>query len=176
MKITTYFYSFLATLLVYSTTVSAQTLSISVGEADYDGIVDDTSITLAAAFPISESIALEVSYNDLGEVTASEGGISMTLEATSFDILIVGSTPLNEKVNAFGKVGFSRWELDASVTDGVITESGSVDGTDPTFAAGLEMTLNEQLSGNLQWQRIQAELDGEDIDVDKISLGLSWDL
>ena len=176
MKISNYFFSLLAAFLLYSTTVSAQTLGISIGEADYDGAFDDTSITLSAAFPLNESFALEVSYNDLGEVSGSDSEISVDIEASSFDVLMVGLAPLSDKFNAFGKVGFSRWELDARLDDGNGVISGKVDGTDLTFAVGLEMTLNDNLSGNIQWQRIQAELDGEDLDVDKISLGLSFNL
>ncbi|MAV76020.1 MAG: hypothetical protein CBD32_03035 [Actinobacteria bacterium TMED172] len=176
MKISNYFLAFLTTFLLYSATVSAQTIGISVGEADYDGEADDDSLTIAASFSISESLSFELSYNDLGEVSASGDGATITLGAETLDFLIVGLFPINEKVNLFGKVGVSMWELDVELTDGFTTLSGEEDGTDLTYATGLEIAINDNLSGNVQWQRVQAELDGEDVDVDKISLGLSFDL
>ena len=176
MKFSNFFFTILATFSLYSATVSAQTLSISVGEADYDGVFDETSITLAAAFPINESFAVEVAYNDLGEVSSSQGSEFASLEASSFDVTLIGSIPLNEKVNFFGKIGIARWEIDGSFNIDGISGSGSVDGTDLTFGAGLEMVLNKSLSGNIQLQRYDAELGGESLAVDKISFGLSFDL
>ena len=182
MKISNYFLTLLTTFLLYSTTVSAQTLSISFGEIEYDGELDNSSITLSAAFSVNDSFALEVSYNDFGKASGyiagdQEDAALVTVESSSFDILLVGLIPLNEKINVFGKVGFSRWELESSFYDDSIGLMAFDDkGTDPTFAAGLEVTLNEKISGNIQWQRTQAEFEGDDFDLDKISLGLSFDL
>ena len=170
MKISNYLFSLLATFLLYSTTVSAQTLGISIGEADYDGALDDTSITLSAVFPLNESFALEVSYNDLGDVSFYAYEYDVKVDASSFDVLMVGLAPLNDKVNAFGKVGFSKWELDSRFYQGSDVRYVKVDGTDLTIAAGLEMALNDKVSGNIQWQKTH------ELDIDKISLGLSFDL
>ena len=162
-----------------SSSLIAQTLSVSIGEADYDGVFDDTSLTIAGLKQIDENIAVEIAYNDLGSISASDGIDSASIDASTIDVTIIAFNPLSDKTNLFGKIGFARWEVDGRYnlpSFGYGSASGKINGTDLTFGAGLETKLENGISANIQFQRYDISLSGVSLDVDKLSVGLSFEL
>jgi OOP family OmpA-OmpF porin len=132
----------------------------------------DTAYKLFGGYMFNDYLGVELAYVDLGEpeddFSADGGEISVDLSAefTGFTADVVGQLPLGP-VDLFAKVGLVSYdaELDISATDGVVTESGSLEDDGEELHYGLGATLN---FGNFG---IRAEYEMFDIgDIDEASL------
>lgn len=67
----------------------------------------DTSWKLLGGYRFNRYVAVEASYTDLGEVTASVNtGAQVAAEQRSYGLAAVGTIPLGERLELFGKAGF----------------------------------------------------------------------
>ncbi|WP_286240447.1 outer membrane beta-barrel protein [Neptuniibacter halophilus] len=157
----------------------------------------DSAFSLGVGFQYNEYLAVELGYLDLGEasfstnapVSGTVGGSSVTLDgsldldATGFFLGLRGNYALNDAFTLFGRAGLLNWESDLTLAgtatiDGVAytgSFSGeAADGTDPYLGLGVEYNFNENLSAKLQYNRYFLDFEGEDLDVDTFTAGLSY--
>lgn len=142
----------------------------------------DTGYKIFGGYQINENFGAELGYVNLGKATFSgvdpslgAGPVSANIKAKGFEVLGVGTVPLADKLSAYGKLGFFRWDLDASVTVGATSGSLSESGTDVTYGIGLKYDFAKNIGARLEWQRYK-DL-GKDAttgksDVDLFSLGV----
>ena len=130
---------------------------------------EDTGFKFFGGYELNENIAIEGSYTDYGELSASAGATSVTLEATAFAIAGKGTIPLNDRFSLFAKLGFAFWDAEASAIG-----FGSVDddGTDLTYGFGAEVALSDTIGFRGEWERLDA--DGDDVDLLSISAVLKF--
>ncbi|MGH6894453.1 MAG: outer membrane beta-barrel protein, partial [Dongiaceae bacterium] len=117
----------------------------------------------------------ELSYTDLGEVTASGGGATASIEAKGFDLVGVGTYPINPQFDVYGKLGFFRWDLDASASGPGGSIALSESGTDLTFGFGVKYNFTKNVGMRVQWQQyndIGNEATTGTSDVDVIGVGV----
>ena len=118
----------------------------------------------------NEYLAFEAGYSQLFESSASEtivglGSAEIDLDGSSFDITARPMLPLNDKLHAFGIVGWANYTLDykATVTvPGLPTVSISGDESEGEFfyglGAGFDVTNNWSLRG--EWIMVNVD-DGD---------------
>jgi OOP family OmpA-OmpF porin len=160
----------------------------SIGQSDIDqsaaipglitsGTVDgkDTAYKAFGGYMFNRNFGAEVSYVSLGELTYSgeffgapvTGG---TIEASGFNVSAVAVFPVSTAFSVFGKVGFLRWEAEASDTTGGVPFSEEGEGTDLSFGLGLSYSFTRNLAARAEWERF--EIDGADADL--LSVGLVY--
>lgn len=171
----------LALALTAPVTVSAEEgvgyLDVTVGRAEIDDFIPGwkwdagTSFSLGAGYSFSENIAVEARYIDFGDIEDNLAPI-WTLHADALVIDVVASYPLSDKVAIFAKAGFFTWN--AELTEAGFGELASDDGTDMTFGAGFAVNFTGNLSSYVQFKRYAFEVEGEDLDLDDISIGLQY--
>jgi len=153
----------------------------SIGTAAFDVVIDD-SIPNAPAFDEEDfawkvfggynfgitpvfDLGIEGGYVNLGNPSGDVAGLAVSLEPTGWDIFGVIGFDIGP-VGVFGKVGYLYWDVEG-VIDGV---SGSIDGNDVAYGAGLRFNL-----ASLEIRGEYELFDIEDADdVSMWSLGLAY--
>jgi hypothetical protein len=131
---------------------------------------------------MSNTMDIEVSYNDFGEASLSgvsgnqfkfgsdtyqfTATASLAVSATSVGIAAKQKVELSEGIMLYGKLGVHQWESKFSVTSTNTTGSLDDDGADVFYGVGLELSIAD-LKGRIGYSLY--DLDGED--VDSINLG-----
>lgn len=129
----------------------------SVGQTDYDSsaIDDGTSFELKGGYKFNEYFGLEGSYLDLGDGDISGGG---SVSVDGFKAAVVGSIPVAETVDIYGKVGLYSWDSDGN------------DGNDINYGVGVAWGVADNVKVNLGYDMY--ELD--EADVNNVNLGLTY--
>lgn len=133
----------------------------------------DTAWKIFAGYQFNRNFAVEVGYTDLGEVSASAGGATVSAEATALEVVGIGSIPVADRFSVYGKLGLYRGETDLSSNFGV---SGDESNNDLTFGFGVRFDLSRNAAIRAEWQRygdVGGDSTGES-DIDVMSVGLIW--
>jgi len=123
-------------------------------DTDCTGLItcDDKDIAwkIFGGYQFNKYLGVEVGYTDLGKASLGDAVSTATLKVKGFEALAVGTFPINEQFEVYGKAGLFRWDLDVSdPTVGSISESG----TDLTFGIGAKYNFSKTLGIRLEWQR-----------------------
>ena len=138
---------------------------------------DDSGYSLYAGMPMSDTMDIEVSYNDFGEASLSgvsgnqfkigsdtyefTATASLAVSATSIGVAAKQKLELAEGVMLYGKLGVHQWDSKFSVSSTDTSASLDDDGADVFYGAGLEVSMSN-LKGRIGYSLY--DLDGEDID------------
>ena len=160
---------------------------IDTGVTNINSTLDekDNGYSLYAGMPISETMDIEVSYNDFGEASISgldgqqfiyEGttyewlvDASLAVKASSIGVAAKQKIELSEGVMLYGKLGVHQWDSELNIASTNSTLNADEDGTDVFYGAGLEVNL-ANLQGRVGYSMY--DLDGEE--VDSINIGFSY--
>ena len=110
-----------------------------------------TGFKVFAGYQFWRHLGIEVGYADLGEVEYSGTfqGTPVTdgkLKITGFDVALVASVALSDKVTLFGKAGAFTWEADANDRAGGVAFSTSTDGTNALLGLGLAYAISPRVA------------------------------
>ena len=132
----------------------------------------DTAFGVFGGYQFNKYFGAELGYTELGKVTASGSGINAELKAKGFELLAVGTFPINEQFSVYGKLGLFAWDVDASAS-GFGSESET--GTDVTYALGVQYNFTKKFGVRAQYQQYK-DVGKDDTtgksDVDVISVGV----
>jgi OOP family OmpA-OmpF porin len=102
----------------------------------------DTAGKIFVGNQFTKNFALEASYFDLGDFTATNRfGTSASVGARGFGLDAVGTLPLTQKLDALGRVGVTRTRLDGSLAG--FNDHKNV--TEPKAGLGLQYKLTDNL-------------------------------
>ncbi len=126
----------------------------------------DTAWKLFGGYKISENLSAEASYVNLGDVHKTGTSGAENSDVTALTATAVGSMPINEQFDVFGKVGAMRWSSDNT--------SGSQDGFGLTYGIGAKMDLNETTKLRAEWEKFPSieTSNSEKTDVNMLSVGV----
>jgi OOP family OmpA-OmpF porin len=156
-------------------------LGATFGSATQDGQCDgvvagvscddkDSAWRILGGYQFNRNLAVELGYHNLGEASASGGGVTVTDEVTAWELVAVGSFPLANQFSLYGKLGMYRGEVERTVTLGGLSASADESGTEFTFGLGARYDFMPNLGVRAEWQRYMDLL--PDVDVDVLSIGL----
>ena len=171
-------------LLSFSATLTSATVlaegdfygSLNLVRLDIDSDFDnwggtDTTFSVGVGYRLNENVAVELGYQDFGDVSISGNG-SATIEADAIQLSVIGGLPVSENVGVYAELGFDLWDAKLSYTDvpGVGSGSDSDDGNDVYFGLGGYWSVNEKIAIHLDYQ--VHELD--DTEIDTLGVGVSF--
>lgn len=142
----------------------------------------DTAYKLFVGYRFNPNFAVEASYLDFGDFTAS--GIlngepaNAKASADGFGFALVGRLPIQGGFSIHGKLGMVAWdgEVSASFTDGNGDRwnlSASEDGTDPFYGIGVEYEV-ERILLRAEYERYDISESGEDFEIDLLSASIGY--
>ena len=136
----------------------------------------DSGYSIYAGLPMSDTMDIEVSYNDFGEASLSGlDGQTFSYEGTTYEWLVDASIKvkassvgvaakqkleLSEGVMLYGKLGIHQWDSKLNIASTDSTFNADTDGTDVFYGAGLEVTL-ANIKGRVGYSLY--DMDGEDV-------------
>ena len=145
---------------------------VSVGEASIDACDDvvgatscddsDTSWKIFGGYDLNEYFAVEAAWVDMGEISASGPGVSVTAEGDGFVADVKGTLPINDQFGVFAKVGLISWELEGGGAASGLED----DGNDAMYGVGAHYMFTEQFGVVAEWERFDT-----DDEVDMWSVG-----
>ena len=133
----------------------------------------DTAFKIFGGYQVNRNFGVELGYTDLGKASASGGGVNASIESTAFELVGVGSFPINNQFSVYGKLGFYHAETKLKSNIGV---SDSETNTDLTYGLGVQYNFTGNLGVRGEWQRYSSVGGGDigDSDVDVLSVGLVY--
>ncbi len=140
-------------------------LGSSIGSAslndDFDGLdIDDssTSFRITGGWRFNDSFALEAGYHNFGdfEQTVSINGLESRakLSADGFTLGVLGSFPIADKFEIFGRTGMFFWNGDAEINN---VSQATPESINPFFGGGISYAINDKLLLSGDWTRYELE-------------------
>ena len=122
----------------------------------------DTAWKLFGGYKLSERFSAEGAYVNLGDL--HKNGENSDISALTVNA--VGTMPVTEQFDVFGKVGLMRWSSDNTDSN----ESGF----GATYGVGAKMHLSETTSLRAEWEKFPGieTSASEDSDVNMLSIGV----
>lgn len=126
----------------------------------------DTAWKLFGGYKISENLSAEAAYVNLGDVHKTGTNGAENSDVTALTATAVGSMPVTEQFDVFGKVGAMRWSSDNT--------SGDQSGFGLTYGIGAKMGLNETTKLRAEWEKFPSieTSDSDKTDVNMLSVGV----
>ena len=152
-------------LLLAATSASADWyVSGSVGVSMPDDDILDNSLGVRAGggFMFNENLLIEADYNMLGAFDFAD--IDGSVDISGFEFSGIGRLPLAEQFAAYGRLGLIVWNVDADIGP---LRSGSEDGSDVFFGAGIEYTMPDGFAITGEYNRYSLE----DLDLNTFNIG-----
>ena len=110
----------------------------------------DAAWKIFGGYQFNRNLGVEFGYTNLGKASAGDAVSTTTFKTKGFEVLAVGTFPINQQFEVYGKAGLFRWNLDANDTVfGSLSESG----TDLTFGLGVKYNFTKTVGARLEWQR-----------------------
>lgn len=121
---------------------------ISVAGIDFDG--SDLAWKAYGRYMFNDYWGLEVGYVDFGNPDDSFQALSAQVELNGFDAFVLGSLPLSDSFDLFGKAGVLQWDGEISVPG---LGTADADGTDLALGFGGQFNASDRLSilSEVEW-------------------------
>jgi hypothetical protein len=145
-----------------------------------DVAIEDTStgVRFGLGMPLSNEIAFEVGYVDLGDLSTSAfsdgsqslnggfapGTVRMDGDLSGGFIGMRLNSPLSEPVGAFARFGLYAWEFDGTLEDSAQRGRFVVEGADPYVGLGVRMALAPNADVQLAYDYYLLEADDKSMD------------
>src|SRR5262245_20751628 len=142
---------------------------INLGKPDYDRGGNDPSLggKLYTGGQINKRLGLEFGYENMGTLERNGGDV----DAQGLNLSLVGTVPLDNSFDIFGKLGATYGWTD---TDGTTGRNGDEDGLGGSYGVGAGLRVSRNTKLLLEWERHDFRFVGGKSDVDMVSLGLKF--
>lgn len=183
MKRLSYILTTLIFLLAFGSSHAAGYFGVSVGATspDEDGFDDSNGYKITGGYNVNPTVAIEVSYTQLGEFDADDELIAalefltavaiddVSVEIDGIEFGVVGHAPISDSASIFGRVGIFMWDAELTIdTTAMGSTSDSDDGSDPFFGFGINFDVGQTTALKAEY----VVYDAFDGDVDYIGAGL----
>ena len=131
----------------------------------------DSAWKLFGGYRLTPNFAVELGYTNLGEISATGFGVNVSAEATAWELVGVGSFPINNQFSIYGKLGMYRAETELNSNVGVSADESN---TGLTFGIGAAYSFTRSMSVRAEWQKY-SDVGGGNVgesDADVLSVGL----
>ncbi len=123
---------------------------------------EDTAWKIFTGYKITNNLSAEGAFVNLGDMHKS----GENSDVSAFTATAVGSLPINQQFDIFGKIGAMRWSSDN-------TESKE-SGYGVTYGIGAKMNLSDTMKLRAEWEKFPGvETSGsEETDMNMLSVGV----
>jgi OOP family OmpA-OmpF porin len=132
---------------------------------------DNSSYTLGAGYVFNPNISLETAYRDFGshngetdcppDFTCLIIPVSAQADVTSFSTSLIGSLPITDRLDVYGKVGFATWK----VTFKDISSAFDASGEELLYGAGLRWSIDDHWKVFAEYEKVELDFDTAGIGV-----------
>jgi len=119
----------------------------------------DNGFKIFGGYQFNKHLGVEVGYIEFGSftVTGTRGTpFTAGFDVSAFTAAAVGTLPLNESFDLFGKAGLYSWDASATVSGGGLT-AGSATGSDAFLGIGGRFNINRNFGLQLEVEQYLGE-------------------
>lgn len=140
----------------------------------YPAFGNPGATTIGGGYRFNQNLAVEVDYSMIGDSTITTSvavpvaTITEKLKSSSLQVAAVGTLPIGDKFNVFGKLGLANTKVDytASVTNATflpsVAQSASASKTNLMFSLGGQFNFNPHWGIRLQYVNLgKVQLPGQ---------------
>jgi len=126
----------------------------------------DTAWKVFGGYKITERLSAEASYVNLGDIHKAVDATVQNSDVSAMTATAVGTMPVNDQFDVFGKVGAMRWSSDNT--------AGSESGFGMTYGVGAKMNISEKTKLRAEWEKLPGieTSPGNETDVNMLSVGI----
>jgi len=153
----------------------------AIGNTNSDGALgglnrvddDNSSYALGAGYAITRNFSLEGAYQDFGShngqtdcppgITCLVIPLSAQADLTGISLSLIGSIPLTDRLDVYGKIGFTSWEVDFEDISSAFDASGE----DLLYGIGLRWSIDDHWKVLAGYERVE-------LDFDTVGIGVSY--
>lgn len=136
---------------------------IDVSSTKVEGIDREGGYGAFLGYKFNESFAIEGGYHRLADTEFGSGPFRADVTVDQLDLSVIGTLPLSNGFDLYGRLGWNRLEADADVAG----SSASEDESKVLYGVGLGYTFSPVVHGRLEVQKPTS-------DVTKIAVGVSF--
>lgn len=133
---------------------------------------DDRAPTMKmlGGYRLNDNLAIEATYQRFLEATDSVEGTRVEIDGDSWELGTRLSYPFNDRLSAFGRLGWSFYDFSADIADEDLRLKATESGNGLTWGLGGRVRLTRQLALNGEYARILVD----DADTDIVSADLTY--
>ena len=131
----------------------------------------DTSWKILGGYRFNRYVAAEATYIDWGEVTATVRNnangrtVDVAASQSSYGLAVVGTLPLGERFELFGKAGFLNTEQDQRVSP---SSTASRDESELHYGLGARFLFTRSFAARAEWETT------DKLKVEMLSIGVEY--
>jgi len=114
--------------------------------------LSDTTYKVFVGYRFIKYFGLEGGYVDFGNSSDVGSGIDLSVDATAWDLFVVGILLIGKYFELFGKYGYFQWDRHAEASGIVISEEDE-SGNNPVYGAGMAFVFGEHFGVRLEYER-----------------------
>jgi OmpA-OmpF porin, OOP family len=123
----------------------------------------DTSWRVLGGYRFNRYVGVEATYVDWGEVTASTNTARVSAKQNSYGLAAVGTLPLGERFELFGKAGFLNTEQETTSTRTVTRDE-----TELHYGLGVKYAFTRNWALRGEWENT------DKLKVELLSIGVEY--
>jgi len=135
----------------------------------------DTGNKLYVGYKFSPTLALEGTYFNFGEATATGPGGRASLKTTAIALGLAGRAPISERISFVGRLGLAQVKADGSLDTVYMVGADTENSAQAYFGLAVEVALIKNLKAFASADFSQTEFDGDSGAVRLLSVGLQYD-
>ena len=144
------------------------------GATTFSSDNSDTGWKIFGGYQFHRNWGVEVGYVDLGKIgfSGTVGAVPFTgnVDVTAWTLALVGTMPVHQNFDIFGKLGLYNWKSKGNATiAGIGTAAASDDGTDAMVGVGVRYNFSKNFG-----VQVEAEHFAGSDKVNLFSIGLRW--
>ncbi len=121
-----------------------------VGATKLDGLSDrETSFGGFIGYQFHQNIAVELGYRSLADFDTTYSGTKVGVKVNQTALSLVGTLPLSNGFNVFGRVGYNHLEVKASVPGFTAAESDNK----AMYGVGVGYAFNAKIAARVEVQK-----------------------
>lgn len=178
-----------AMFAVFASTVAAQDRPFYAGaqigqskaESTCDGVsgagvsCNDTGTAgkVFGGYRFHPNFAAELAYTDLGEAKATGPAGTITASSNAFDLSLVGTLPVWQRLSAYARLGVYRAKTEVNVNTVTVRRTDRETNTGMTYGIGASYDITKRVALRAEWQKyneVGGSSTGED-DITVLSVG-----
>lgn len=135
----------------------------------------DTVYRVFGGYQVNKNLALELGYQELGDVSLNSLGLTATVGAKTYDLSALAMLPVTDRISVYGRLGIYYADVDLTGNTPILNASTS--GTDLVYGVGAQYNFSNGLGIRAEWQKynnVPLPTAGVGSGYEVMSLGAIW--
>ena len=134
----------------------------------------DNAWKVYGGYQFHRNVGVEFGYINFGTFKGSGGGVSDNWKANGINVSAVGTWPVANEFSLLGKLGFTRWSVEDTVSVGAASGSAKENGIDLSLGIGAQYAFTKQWAVRAEYEvykNVGKEATTGKSDIDVLSIG-----